>query len=128
MDDLNERQAALEATVGAEVRALRGEMAAIVRRLDHLDECLDRQRDAITKSTREAMESIERKVGSAMESVKAQISAAVDFPKRVAWLIVATVLVGFLSAVAALVWSSGKETTRVIRLPTTPAPVERSEE
>lgn len=127
MDEIRERLGALEAELHAETRNLRAEMALTIaavrgevldlkRRLDHIDECLDRQSAKISAAIKDAL-----------EAVGDRIDAAVDFPKRVAWIIVSTIVVGFISALVAIVFSVGKESRRTLHLPTTP-PNERSAE
>lgn len=126
--DLWQRVAALEATVLAihdSIRELRGDIVATHRRLDHLDECLDKQRDVITATTRETMASIERKVVQTMDTVEKRISAAVDFPRRISWLIVTIIVGGFL---AFLLTNALKtpESQRTYLPPTTPPTIERN--
>ena len=111
MDDLGERLVAIEATLRTEVRSLHQK---IEQHIQSLNGEVYRLREAL----RHLDEGMNRRMNEMHATIRLEMQGQLEFPKRVAWLIVSVVLAGLLGGAITLLFKVGTESQRVIDLPT----------
>ena len=108
--------------VSLQLEAISKQMMDVVKRLDHMDECLDRTKDHIRDQLLAHIRTVETLLTSARATMDAKLEAVDarnELPRWVTRLVVAVILLGALG----LVWSTitpTPESKRTFSLPTTP--------
>lgn len=93
----------------ARLDSFEDKLTQIVKRQDHLDDCFDRR-------MRDLNESVEKMVEAATSVLKARL----QFPERVAWMVVGTVMTGVVAALLTMLFNVGGESKRLFTAPTAP--------
>jgi len=111
------------AIIAAHLEAISRQIVEIVKRLDHVDECLDRMHDGLRDQLRAHMDAVDTLIEAAKATMAAKVEAVdakIAFPVWGIQLIVGAIVLACLAAAGTAIFRIGQESQRTITLPTTP--------